>query len=509
MIEASLQSESQENYKADSLASGLSFTLVTNIVQRGIGFVRNVALCHFLSDGQLGLWAIASGFFVLAAPLAVLGLPGCFGKFVEYYRVRGQLPSFVRRITMGAVLGSLFFFALLVCFSDFSSRVVFGETLSRTTMASVGLVLLIVTLFNFAVELFGGLRQPRTVSSMLLINSLAFTVLAIGSCLVRPDWMGLVIAFGISSLLGLYPAVRIWLRQKTTGNEHVDPSSSIDVWKRIVPYAISMWMMNLLVNLFEVVDRYMLLYLMRDGEGLAQRTIGQFHSARLLPVLLFSLAAVVSGMLLPYLSADWEKNRQDRVANSTHAAIKFSAIGFTGFAVYAMALAPFLFRFLLSDRFALGQEVMPVAMVCCLWTSLTMIAQNYLWCAEKTRAITISLAIGLVVNVILNWQFIPAWGLHGAVWATTIASAVNLGLVIWSLHLAGCRFAKSLIVFMTLPVLIAFSTEAAAIGLAALIWISGRTNWLLSREEKEIIENALRPMFARLNWNRPCFVTST
>jgi polysaccharide transporter, PST family len=263
--------------------------------------------------------------------------------------------------------------------------------------------------------------------------------------------------------------------------------------------------MNLLVNSFEVVDRYMLLYLIKDEDGLGHRLIGQFHSARLLPVLLLSLASVISGMLLPYLSSDWERNRKSQVAASTRASIKIAAVIFMGFAILATAFAPYLFGLLLKDRFSLGQDVMPIALVCCIWASLTFIAQNYLWCAEKTRVITVSLVVGLVVNIVLNWFFIPRWSLHGAAWATAIASAFNLGLIIWSMQRHGCACTKSMFVFLALPLLLAVSPEVAAVGLAMLISLAGRTHWLLTKEERTLIEDAMRPMMARMRWQGPCF----
>ena len=76
------RSSQNASLEADSLVSGLSFMLVANVIQRVIGFVRNLVLCRFLADEQLGLWALSTSFFMLAAPLAVLGLPGTFGRFV-------------------------------------------------------------------------------------------------------------------------------------------------------------------------------------------------------------------------------------------------------------------------------------------------------------------------------------------------------------------------------------------------------------------------------------------
>jgi O-antigen/teichoic acid export membrane protein len=267
-------------------------------------------------------------------------------------------------------------------------------------------------------------------------------------------------------------------------------------------------MMNLLVNSFEVVDRYMLLYFAGDQGDIGHRLIGQFHSARLLPVLLFSLASAVGSMLLPYLSAEFEKRRPDIVASKTIATIKFSALGFMGFAILSMAASPFLFQVLWKERFELGQDVMPWAMVTVLWSAIALIAQNYLWCVEKTRAVTISLAVGLVVNIALNWILIPVWGLHGAVWATMLATALNLVLILFAVHRAGCTLDRAIWIICTLPILLGISTVAAAVGLAAVIVIAGRTHWLLSVAEQQTIEDLLRPALSKLRWQHACFITS-
>ena len=57
------------------------------MAQRVIGFVRAILFCRWLDPDQLGLWDMAWGFLMLAAPLAVLSLPGTFGA-VEHFRQR-------------------------------------------------------------------------------------------------------------------------------------------------------------------------------------------------------------------------------------------------------------------------------------------------------------------------------------------------------------------------------------------------------------------------------------
>ena len=74
--------------------------LALTIVQRLVGFGRSVLLCRWLDPEQLGQWDLAFGFLLLAAPTAVLGLPGSFRRYVEHYRQRGQLRSFLRQTTL-------------------------------------------------------------------------------------------------------------------------------------------------------------------------------------------------------------------------------------------------------------------------------------------------------------------------------------------------------------------------------------------------------------------------
>ena len=43
---------------------------------------------------------MAYSFLLLAAPVVVLGLPGSFGRYLERFRQRGQLRTFLRRATI-------------------------------------------------------------------------------------------------------------------------------------------------------------------------------------------------------------------------------------------------------------------------------------------------------------------------------------------------------------------------------------------------------------------------
>ena len=80
----------------DTLVDSVLILLALTVVQRLVGFVRAVLFCRWLDAEQLGLWDMTFSFLVLAAPLAVLAIPGSFGRYLEHYRQRGQLRMFLR-----------------------------------------------------------------------------------------------------------------------------------------------------------------------------------------------------------------------------------------------------------------------------------------------------------------------------------------------------------------------------------------------------------------------------
>src|SRR4051812_6423907 len=84
----------------DTLAASVTILLVANLVQRSIGFGRSLLFCRWLSREELGTWEMAYSFLLLAAPVIVFGLPGSFGRFLERFRQRGQLRTFLRRASL-------------------------------------------------------------------------------------------------------------------------------------------------------------------------------------------------------------------------------------------------------------------------------------------------------------------------------------------------------------------------------------------------------------------------
>lgn len=499
MTAALASSKSKKNHAGDAFAIGIVFMLAVNILQRAVGFVRGIGFAHFLSDSQLGQWALMNSFLVIAVPFAVLGLPGSFGKFVEYYRTRRQFASYFRAVASVSALGGILVCASVLLTPNAFGYYVLGGQRSNSVVSWCVVALGCTIVFSFTNELVAAFRQVKTVSQMQFALSSTFSVVGVGAVTVFQEWWVLLPSYAVANCVALLPGVLVLYRQHRAEfqlSKEELPAGS--VWARIVPYAVLLWGVNLLSNLFEVGDRYMLLHLI-DGGGLTGKSlVGQYHCARILPNLLTSIALMLGGVLLPYLSADWEAGRHERIAQRTKQMLQVVCIVSMAVSVGCIVISPLLFGMLLDGRYDLAQSVLAITLMQATWVSLFLVAEPFMLCSEKGKNLIGILAVALCVNLVLNWGFIQVLGLQGAAIATAVSNLLALLLLLQQLGRFGCKVGIGTLILCLLPVSLGLGVNVSAMVLVLIVFAMGRTDWLLTDDDRSNIDEVVMPRLAKL-----------
>ncbi len=451
MSAATKQPTDKAAFVADSLAVGLTVMLVMTIVQRGLGFFRGIWFCRLLDDEAVGQWSMAYDFITMITPVMLLGIPGSLPRYVEHYRLRGHLSPLVRRMLWVTLTLGAFFFVAIMAMPEFFGWIVFLEPQSMSLVYSVGAGVVAIVAFNFVYQMVSALRQVRVASMMQFVQSVAFTILGVAWLSLDGGLTGLVYAFIAATIIATLPGTRSlwrgWVGLPISDEVFDAPS----MWRRLLPYAAALWAMNLLSNVFSLSDRYMILHLLPAGEMSTQAAVGQYHSGRIIPVLLTSLATMVSGVLMPYMTADWEAGRKEKVRHMLRRILFAASALFTVGAALSLMMAPWFFDVVLENRYAEGLQLMPMTFVFCIWVSLATIGQDYLWVAEKGKWVAVAIGAGLLVNVALNYVLLPMWGLEGAVVATLVANAVVLAALWLAMAKYGFRLDLTTFVLSILP----------------------------------------------------------
>jgi polysaccharide transporter, PST family len=476
----------------DTLADSVLILLVLSVVQRLIGFVRAVLFCRWLDAAQLGLWDMAFSFLMLAAPLAVLAIPGSFGRYLEHYRQRGQLHAIVRRTALACGLLAILAFVGVLAARRWLSLLIFGSEDQTGLVALAALSLMAVIAFNFLTELFTALRNIRLVSVLQLVNSLAFAALGLGLLVGwRCDAASVLVAYGGSCVIAVAWAVGPLRRTWRAAPPVAEAAPRSAFWARVAPYAAWILLYSMLANAFVVVDRYMIVHFANVSPERALDVVGNYHSSRVVPTLLLSLAAALGVMVLPHLSHDWEAGRRDLVAARLRLFVKLLGFGLFAAGVAVLAAAPLLFGVAFRGKFPGGEAVLAWTLVYCTWFGLAIVMQNYLLCAEKARLVCVALAAGLAVSVPLNLVLLPHLGLEGAVLSTAAANALSLWLICRFNRRFGFRLDDGAKLVLVLPMLLSLGPWPSMVALVAVAAAALWGDRLLSPEEKRQIAEGI------------------
>ena len=488
MPAASLTAHDTTRLRADTLVSSVVILLAASVIQRTVGFGRGILFCRWLEPGELGQWEMAYSFLLLAAPLAVLGVPGSFGRYVEFYRQQGRLGTFLRRTTVWTAILSLTSVGLILLAAPYFSDVIFGRSTQTTLVALVAVSLAAVILHHFLEALFTGLRMFRIVSMMHFAQSLGFAAISLSLlCWWKLGASSIVIGYGAACLISAAGAIS-WLLPAL--RELPEERGAVAVphrtfWPKLLRFAFWVWMTNLLAGLFAVVDRYMLVHWGKLSADEALVQVGHYHSSRVVPLLLLSVAELLSGILLPYLSQDWEAGRRQAVHQRLNFVLKAtSLLAFAG-GVCVLLAAPLLFGVALKGKYEGGLAVLPLTLTYCAFNGLAVVALTYLWCAERTFLSAVPMAVALIANVCLNMMLVPRYGLAGAVVGTTIANAACLVTVYWLSRLIGMQFDFGTLALSALPAALIGGPEMAVPVLAVTIAAICNCPSLFSQRERE------------------------
>lgn len=484
--------------RTDTLASSVLILIAVTLVQRSVGFGRGVLFCRWLSPETLGQWELAYSFLLLAAPLAVLGVPGSFGRYLEHFRQRGHLHTFVNRTTAWTTFCALAAMAVVFALAPQFSYLLFGSQTEVALVRGLALCLAAIIFHHTLTSLLTALRLFRVVSAMNFAQSMLFALVALSLLSFRPTVSNILIGYGIACLVSSLGALAwVWpaLRDIDRPNDSLPQR---DFWPLLMRFAFFVWLTNLLAHLFAIIDRYMLVHWSGMSFQEAQAAVGHYHSSRIVPLLLISFADLLSGLVMPHLSSDWESGRREQVGKQLNLSLKLTGIGMLGFGVCVLLFAPLLFDVILQGKYNDGLAVMPWTMAGCVWYGVYALAQNYLWCAEKTRLATLPLAIGLACNVALNLIFLPIWGLYGAVMATGIASLVCLTVILVISSRFGLPVDRGTWLTVFAPLGLTLSPAIAGGILIGQVFLCFSTKLILSAEEQFQLRELAATMLSKV-----------
>ena len=464
--------ERPNTVRPDTILSGTAALLLFSGLQRAIGFGRSLILCRLLTTEALGQWNMAFGFLTFAMPLTVMGIPGSLGRYIEFFRKRGLLSRFLRGTFLATIGLGLSATTVIVIYRQSFSRLIFGQPGHETLVVWVAITLFAMVLFGYVTRVFVSMRIQRISSFLQFLNGVLF---AVGCILLVVTWQASSTSVVVAQLLALvgccgvggYFMWRTW--QGFAMHDAADCPGPI--WSKLAPFSLSLWVLNGLWGLLTVVDRYMLVHFSELDSAL--EIVGQYHVARIVPLLLTSVTGMFAVLLLPYLSRDWEMGQNTYVGERVDLFVRVVGLATFGVAVFCLVTVPVLFRWGFGNKFELGLAILGMTLAYAVALSTFSVARIYLLCDEKVSLVNVAVAIAIAVNVVMNLLLLRRFGLHGAASAACASAFVLLFLVLSLARLRGMPLSPvtMCIAFLPLSLLIGGMVPAILLVLVLVLTV--------------------------------------
>ncbi len=372
------------------------YRAVTDVLAKGAMFIVTVVAARRLSRADFALFALASTLGWLAAVAADCGLQ------LHLARAVAQAPHsartlFVRwwpvRVGTGAA-------ALLVAVATLpliGASVTWASLLFLLAYAANGAT-------EFVYHFFRGHERTDLESTLTVVQRGTMLMLALAALAVAPGAYWLSLAMLAPALLGLTAAVLLAgaMGQDDEGAAMMPTLSRGQAFlQHVAPIGLGI----LLSALYFRID----LFLLQRWSGDA--AVGVYNAMFRLVEALRLFPAAVLAVALPSLARAVDRRRLVTIATPmTLAAIVAAAAGWL--------VAPWLVRALYGAAFVSGVPALRLLLL-----SLPLMALNYALTHQLIgwhghRAYAAICAAALAVNLLLNWWWIPAFGMRGAAWST-------------------------------------------------------------------------------------------
>jgi len=371
-------------------------------------------------EGQ-GIYSAAIALPNLWAGFGLLGLDAAHLYFLA--RDRGRWgPLVINSLVILLVLSAVLLPAYLLLISPLMGER--GEALGPYLLLSSVIVPLILARL-LCLSLFLGVGQIDRYNGLAVLAQIALLGMVVLGLLVAgagsPAERGtrfVILAYQLSLLVFLVPAV-LWARRQTTAADRGALRFSRPLLSASVAYGLKG---HLGVVFTQFSYRFDTVLILRWLGTAAQ---GYYSIAVLLAEKLTHITASVQFALFPRISASptEDANRLTPLVCRT----AFMWMAAAGGAMFL--LGEFLIRIFYTAAYlpALGalRALLPgiVALTFSHVLSSDLSGRN-----QRTRT-TIAMGVGFAINLLLNFLWIPRWGIEGAAWASTVSYTVQGALM--------------------------------------------------------------------------------
>ena len=469
--------------------------------QKAIRYVVAFVLTNMLGVSLYGEYSLGMSILDIAKIFSILGLNYGAIRYISYYMgkknpegIKGALRFFILTVGGLSFLIAIVFFALAPTIASG----VYGKPEITDVLKILAFALPPMSIVLLMSAVFRGFQQLKysVYLSDIVLPTLSVIFFSaawlLGKSLETVMYLVVFINF-MGVLLSAYFLVKIF--PQLTGSSLASQSNNKEIFLYSLPLFISVFL-NIFLNRTDV--------LMLGYFG-SMADVGVYSLSAKLAQVVFIVSASVFGIFAPVSSELFAREDRSRLKKMFIQATRFAAI--VSAPIFgALILARTAVLAVFGEGFGRGDEVLLILGLALLINSILGFAGQMLSMSGRSKLVLLNSLGGAGLNIVLNWIFIPKWGMAGAAWATMIATlSVNVArvtevLILEKMHAFSFSLLKPLIITavllfgvlnLSLPINSTVFDNLISVILFGALYVIFAYFLILTEDDKEIMKTLM------------------
>ena len=393
------------------------FNILSTVLLNGISIITGPLFSRLLGDSSYGTLRIYN---VWVSVIAILFTLQTQGTLVN---ARVEYPEEAQKRYQSSVM-SLSLLVFLACSAAVLVLLKPISAMLKLEPALIGLMLL-QAFGTFCVNFLNTKYTYEFKAGRNMVTSLAVTLVTLTLSILlilqlphETRYYGRIVAIASTyGLIGIPVCILILARGKTFFNR--------EYWKFCVALAIPAVFHNLSDLILGQSDQVMLQH-MTDVA-----TVGHYGYAWQFANILFVLFGALNKTWCPFFFEEMKQGKREAMMAKTRNFLELFTVLACGFVL----LTPEVFHIYAREDYWSGTTVIPLFVASYYINFLCTFPVNFEYYHKQTKVVAVVTIFSSLVNVVLNYFFIKAIGMHGAALATVLSHGLQL-----LLHYVYCRF---------------------------------------------------------------------
>jgi len=402
-----------KNFSKDTIAYGLG-----KGIKKFLGFLLLPFYTRALTPSDYGILDSLGTFIFFIAVILNMGLDSASGFYYfqpKEEKEKGRILFTVFVLRLATIIPAV----ILSFFASDISRLLFKSD-NYTNVVLISCLLLPLNVITSEQELIYRFNRKPWKYNILTILRAVVNIGAGVALVVNLQWgvFGAQLASLISSLVVVVFSFLFYTRNKYTYQ------FSYTWAKKLLKYGLPLVLGGLAVWIYQVSDRYFLLYY-KNLEDIGYYSIGSTFSQ---PLGLINTAVQMSWGILFYEIYNKEDSEKSESKKAISGLVKYYIILSCIISLFLSVFAFEIVETVTTPEYLPGIIVIPLLLFSAIIAQLIEIIGVGITLSEKTIYFTYILVVSGLVNFGLNFIFVPMLSYYGAALTTIIAYFVNLTL---------------------------------------------------------------------------------